>query len=144
MYDSSISSVILMQRIHPHFYIAHLTDISISCVRKCTLAEMLGQEAVREDSSKIAGIPRGCAWGHNHNTWDCEKSVTRLGALRSDKKENRNGRQGGLTEDQSLTQIFLLLAFNIKIPDILLRNTIWIHLKSMASLSSIFFLFSFF
>ena len=67
------------------------------------------QEAVPEDTT---------------TTLRTVKSLTRLGALRSDKKENRNGRQGGLTEDQSLTQIFLLLAFNIKIPDILLRNTI--------------------
>ena len=67
-----------------------------------------------------------------------------LGALRSDKKENRNGRQAGLTEDQSFTQIFFLLAFNINIPDILLRNrnTILFHLNSMASLLSIFSYFS--
>lgn len=40
------------------------------------------------------------------------------------KKENRSRRQGGLTEDQSSTQIFFLLAFTINVRDLLLRYNI--------------------
>ena len=79
MYDSSVSSVILMQIIHPHFYIAHLTDVSVSCVGKRILAEVLGHEIVRTLQRSLAvqeAVPKGC-----------EKTVTILGALRSDEKE---------------------------------------------------------
>lgn len=64
MYDSSVSSVILMQTIHPHFYIAHLTDISVSCAGKRMLAEVLGHEIVRTLQRLLAvqeAVPKGTA-----------------------------------------------------------------------------------
>lgn len=64
MYDSSVNSVILMQTIHPHLYIAHLTDISVSCVGKRMLAEVLGHEIVRTLQRSLAvqeAVPKGTA-----------------------------------------------------------------------------------